>query len=112
MKGLNKVSLIGNLGDEVDFKILEGNIAVSKFSLATTEMFKDKNGKLASETDWHQIVVWRNMAEFAQKYLKKGSLVYIEGKLKNRQFEDRNGIKRYVTEIMAEDIILLDKKVN
>ncbi len=110
MKGLNKVSLIGNLGDEVDFRLLEGNIAVAKFSLATNEMYRDKTGKMLTETDWHQIVLWRNLAEIAKNHLKKGSLVYLEGKLKNRSFEDKNGNKRYVTEIIVEELILLDKK--
>ncbi|MFN8356323.1 MAG: single-stranded DNA-binding protein [Spirosomataceae bacterium] len=111
MRGLNKVQLIGNLGKDPDFQTLEGNISVAKFTLATTELFKDKNGQLHSQTDWHQVVLWRGLADLAQKYLSKGSLVYIEGKLKTRNYNDPSGNKHYVTEIVAEELILLDKKM-
>ncbi len=87
MRGLNKVTLIGNLGKEPDFQMLDGNIAVAKFSLATTETFKDKNGQSHSQTEWHAVVVWRGLAELAHKYLMKGSLVFVEGKLKTRSYE-------------------------
>jgi single-strand DNA-binding protein len=110
MRGLNKVTLIGNMGKDPDITVLEGNISVAKLSLATTETFKDKAGQSQSTTDWHTIVAWRGLAELASKYLKKGSLVYIEGKIKNRTFDDKEGIRRTVTEILAEEIILLDKK--
>lgn len=82
MKGLNKVTLIGNLGNNPSIQTLEGNIKVAKFSLATTENYKDSNGQNQSTTDWHNIVLWRGLAELAEKYLHKGSLVYVEGKLK------------------------------
>ncbi len=110
MRGLNKVTLIGNLGKDPELTVLEGGISVAKFNLATTETFKDKNGESHSVTDWHNIVLWRGLAELAAKYLHKGSLVYVEGKLKNRSFDDKEGIKRYVTEIQADELILLDKK--
>jgi single-strand DNA-binding protein len=110
MRGLNKVTLIGNLGKEPECQVLEGNIAVAKFSVATTEIFKDKNGQPHSQTEWHTVVAWRGLAELAGKYLTKGSLVYVEGKLRTRSYEDKEGIKRYVTEIVAEQLILLDKK--
>jgi single-strand DNA-binding protein len=110
MRGLNKVTLIGNLGKDPETTVLEGNISVSKFSLATTETYKDKSGQAQSSTDWHTIVAWRGLADLASKYLKKGSLVYIEGKIKNRTFDDKEGVKRSVTEILAEEIIILDKK--
>ena len=110
MKGLNKVTLIGNLGKDPENQKLTGDIAVSKFSLATTEIFKDKDGQTSAKTEWHTIVLWRNLAELAAKYLQKGSLVYIEGKLKTRQFEDKEGKVRYTTEIVAEQLIMLDKK--
>ncbi len=110
MRGLNKVTLIGNLGKDPDVQTLEGNIKVAKFSLATTETFKDSNNQTHSSTDWHTIVLWRGLAELAEKYLKKGSLVYIEGKLKSRSFEDREGIKKSVTEVLGDQLILLDKK--
>ncbi len=110
MRGLNKVTLIGNLGKCPEIQQLEGNVVVAKFSLATTEIFKDRNGQSQTQTEWHTIVLWRNLAELAAKYLQKGSLIYIEGKLKTRQFEDKEGKKHYVTEVVAEQLIMLDKK--
>jgi single-strand DNA-binding protein len=110
MRGLNKVTLIGNLGKEPELQLLEGNVPVAKFSLATTEAFKDKNGQTQYSTDWHTVVLWRNLADLAATYLRKGSLVYVEGKLKTRSYEDKEGSKRYVTEVIAEQLIMLDKK--
>jgi len=112
MRGLNKVTLIGNLGKEPEIQTLEGNIKVAKFSLATTEGYKDDKGVTHSDTEWHSIVAWRGLAELAEKYLKKGSSIYLEGKIKTRNYEDKTGAKKYVTEIVAEQIILLDKKSN
>ncbi|MEO8823076.1 MAG: single-stranded DNA-binding protein [Ginsengibacter sp.] len=110
MRGLNKVMLIGNLGKDPDIQYLEGNIPVSKFPLATTETYKDKNGKAISQTEWHNIVLWRGLAELAQKYLHKSSLVYIEGHLKTRYWEDRDHNKKVATEVIADNIIMLDKR--
>jgi single-strand DNA-binding protein len=110
MKGLNKVTLIGNLGKDPDVQQLEGNLNVAKFSLATTESYKDDKGQLQSNTEWHTIVLWRGLADLAHKYLQKGSLVYIEGKLKTRQFDDKEGKTRYITEIIADQLIMLDKR--
>lgn len=110
MRGVNKVMLIGNLGKDPDIQYLEGNIPVSKFPLATTETYKDKNGKLISQTEWHNIVLWRGLAELAQKYLHKSSLVYIEGRLKTRYWEDRDHNKKVATEIIADNLIMLDKR--
>lgn len=110
MRGLNKVTLIGNLGNDPSNQTIDGNIKVAKFSLATTEHFKDSHGQNQSNTDWHNIVLWRGLAELAEKYLHKGSLVYVEGKLKTRSYDDKDGQKKYVTEIIAEQLILLDKK--
>lgn len=110
MRGVNKVVLMGNLGKEPEMQFLEGNIAVAKFSLATTEAYKDRNGKLLSQTEWHTIVLWRGLAELAQKYLHKGSLVYIEGRLKTRSWEDREGNKKFATEIVGDNLIMLDKR--
>ena len=112
MRGLNKVTLIGNVGKDPDFQILEGNISVTKLSLATTESYKDKNGMAQSSTDWHNVVLWRGLADLAKNYLAKGSLVYVEGKIKTRSFDDKDGQKKYVTEIVAEQLILLDKKTD
>lgn len=110
MKGLNKVTLIGNLGKDPEIQTLEGAIKVAKFSLATTESYKDDKGQLHSATEWHTIILWRGLADLTEKYLQKGSLVYVEGKLKTRHYEDKTGAKKYVTEIIAEQVILLDKK--
>jgi single-strand DNA-binding protein len=105
------VMLIGNLGKDPDVQYLEGNIAVAKFSLATTETFKDRTGKLISQTEWHTVVLWRGLAELAQKYLHKGSLVYIEGRLRTRSWEDKDGNKKFATEIVGDNLIMLDKKI-
>jgi single-strand DNA-binding protein len=109
MRGLNKVTLIGNLGKEPEMNTLEGGITVAKFSLATTESYRDKEGNVQSETEWHSIVAWRNLAELAGKYLRKGSHIYLEGKIKSRSYEDKEGNKKYVTEIIADSFIMLDK---
>jgi len=104
------VMLIGNLGKDPDVQHLEGNIAVAKFSLATTETFKDRAGKLISQTEWHTVVLWRGLAELAQKYLHKGSLVYIEGRLRTRSWEDKEGNKKFATEVVGDNLIMLDKR--
>ena len=110
MRGVNRVMLIGNLGKVPDVQFLEGNIAVAKFPLATTETFKDRSGKLISQTEWHTVVLWRGLAELAQKYLHKGSLVYIEGRLKTRSWEDKEGSKKFATEVVGDNLIMLDKR--
>ena len=112
MRGVNRVMLIGNLGKDPDMQFLEGNIAVAKFSLATTETYKDRSGKLISQTEWHTVVLWRGLAELAQKYLHKGSLVYIEGRLKTRSWEDKEGNKKFATEIVGDNLIMLDKRTD
>ncbi len=111
MRGVNRVMLIGNLGRDPDVQHLEGNIAVSKFPLATTETFKDRAGKLISQTEWHTVVLWRGLAELAQKYLHKGSLVYIEGRLRTRSWEDKEGNKKFATEVVGDNLIMLDKRM-
>ena len=110
MRGVNKVTLIGNLGKDPELQMLEGNIAVVKFPLATTESHKDKTGKTLSQTEWHTVVLWRGLAELAEKYLHKGSLVYIEGRLRTRSWEDKEGHKKFATEIVGDNLIMLDKK--
>lgn len=110
MRGVNRVMLIGNLGKDPDVQYLEGNIAVAKFSLATTETYKDRAGKLISQTEWHTVVLWRGLAELAQKYLHKGSLVYIEGRLRTRSWEDKEGNKKFATEVVGDNLIMLDKR--
>ena len=110
MRGVNRVMLIGNLGKDPDVQYLEGNIGVAKFSLATTETFKDRAGKLISQTEWHTVVLWRGLAELANKYLHKGSLVYIEGRLRTRSWEDKEGNKKFATEVVGDNLIMLDKR--
>ncbi|HTN47740.1 MAG TPA: single-stranded DNA-binding protein [Flavipsychrobacter sp.] len=110
MRGVNRVMLIGNLGRDPDLQYLEGNIAVAKFPLATTETFKDKGGNLVSQTEWHTVVLWRGLAELAQKYLHKGSLVFIEGRLRTRNWEDKDKVKRFSTEIVGDNLVMLDKR--
>lgn len=110
MRGVNRVVLIGNLGKDPDLQYLEGNIAVAKFPLATTETYKDKNGTLVSQTEWHTIVLWRGLAELAQKYLHKGSLVFIEGRIRTRNWEDKDKNRRFSTEIIGDNLVMLDKR--
>jgi single-strand DNA-binding protein len=110
MRGVNRVMLIGNLGKDPDVQYLEGNIGVAKFSLATTETYKDRSGRLVSQTEWHTVVLWRGLADLAQKYLHKGSLVYIEGRLRTRSWEDKEGNKKFATEIVGDNLIMLDKR--
>ena len=110
MRGVNRVMLIGNMGKDPDVQYLEGNIAVAKFPLATTETYKDRAGKLISQTEWHTVVLWRGLAELAQKYLHKGSLIYVEGRLRTRSWDDRDGNKKFATEIVGDNLIMLDKR--
>ncbi len=110
MRGVNKVILIGNLGRDPDLQYIDGNIPVAKFPLATTEMRKDKNGNVISETEWHTLVLWRGLAELAGKYLHKGSLVYVEGRLRTRNWEDRDKNRRFQTEVIGESLVMLDKR--
>jgi len=110
MAGVNKVILIGNLGKDPELKYLEGNIARVNFSLATSEVHKDKNGNRVEQTEWHNIVLWRSMAESAEKLLKKGTQIYLEGKLQTRQWIDKDNNKRNITEIVGESFLILQKK--
>jgi single-strand DNA-binding protein len=112
MRGLNKVMLIGNLGNEPEVKTLEGGTKVARFSLATTESYTNKEGGTITETEWHTIIAWRSLAEVVEKYLRKGSTIYVEGKIKTRSYEDKAGTKRYVTEIIADSMVMLDKPKN
>ena len=110
MSGVNKVMLIGNLGKDPEIRHLEGNISVAKFPLATSEVYKNKEGNRVEQTEWHNIVLWRGLAESAEKILKKGSLVFIEGRLKTRTWDDQAGNKRYITEVVADAMTLLARK--
>lgn len=110
MAGVNKVILIGNLGKDPEVRHLEGGTTVANFPMATTETYKDKNGNRNEQTEWHNIVVWRGLAEVAEKYLKKGMTIYIEGKLRTRSWDDKEGHKRYTTEIVGDSFTILSKK--
>ena len=110
MAGVNKVILVGNLGKDPEVKYLDNGVAVANFSLATTESYKNKEGERVSQTEWHNVVLWRGLAEVAEKWLKKGSSVYIEGKIRSRKWEDKEGNTRYTTEILADNMTMLGKK--
>jgi len=110
MAGVNKVILLGNLGKDPEIKYLDGNIAVVNFSLATAEVYKDKAGNKTEQTEWHNIVIWRNLAENAHKLLKKGMQIYLEGKIHTRQRTDRTGNKKNITEIYCDNFILINNK--
>jgi len=110
-KSLNKVILIGNLGKDPEVSYTPSGIAVAKFSMATSEKWKDAEGNFQERTEWHNIVAWRKLAEICGQYLKKGSKAYIEGKLQTRSWDDKNtGVKKYMTEIVADNLIMLDSR--
>lgn len=106
MASVNKVILIGHLGKDPEVRHLEGGVAVARFPLATSESYKDKNGEKHETTEWHNVVMWRGLAEVAEKYLKKGASVFIEGKIKTSTYE-KDGEKRYSTEIVADQMTML-----
>ena len=110
MSGVNKVILVGNLGKDPEVRYLDNGVAVANFSLATTENYKNKQGERVSQTEWHNIVFWRGLAEVAEKYLKKGDSVYVEGKLRTRRWEDKDGNAKYTTEILADNMTMLGNK--
>lgn len=112
MSGVNKVILIGNLGRDPEMRYSEGNIARLSFSLATTEVYKDKAGNRAEHTEWHNIVLWRNLAEQGEKLLKKGTQIYLEGKLQTRQWNDKEGSKKNITEIIGDNFTVLQQRHN
>ena len=106
----NKVQLIGNLGMDPEVKSLDGGKKLAKMSIATNENYKNAKGEKVTETQWHNLVAWGKTAEIIEKFLKKGSEVAIEGKLINRNYTDKEGIKRYVTEIEVSEVLMLDAK--
>ncbi len=109
MSSVNKVILIGNLGKDPEVRSIEGGAKVASFTLATNEVFKGKDGNKVEQVEWHNIVVWRGLAELAEKYLKKGSQIYLEGKIKSRSWDDKEGNKRYITEIVGDSMTFLGK---
>ncbi len=110
MSGVNKVILVGHLGKDPEVRHLEGGVTVASFSLATTERITNKNGERQDITEWHNIVVWRGLADVAEKYLKKGSQIYVEGKIRTRSWEDKENVKRYTTEIVADSFTMLGRR--
>jgi len=111
MRGtVNKVILIGRLGADPELKYMPSGDPVANFNLATDESFRDKNGNTQDKTEWHRIVAFRRLAEICGEYLKKGKLVYIEGRIQSRSWEDKNGVKRFTTEIIANTMQMLGKK--
>ncbi|MFA6923397.1 MAG: single-stranded DNA-binding protein [Bacteroidales bacterium] len=110
MAGVNRVILIGNLGKDPEVRHLENNVKVASFTMATSESYKNKEGQKVTTTEWHNIVVWRNLAEIAEKYLHKGSQIYVEGKLRTRSWTDKENNKRYITEIIGDNFVMLGSK--
>jgi single-strand DNA-binding protein len=110
MKSINKVILIGHLGRAPEVRYTQGGAPVANFSLATNEYWTSNTGERQERTEWHKIVAWGKLAEFCQEYLQKGTYLYVEGKLQTRNYDDRDGVKRYVTEIKATELGLLDRK--
>lgn len=105
---VNKVILVGNLGADPEVRTLEGGVTLARISIATTETYKDRNtGERKSNTEWHRVVLWRGLATIAEQYLRKGSQVYVEGKLRTRSYEDENKVMRYSTEIVADNMTML-----
>ena len=108
MAGVNKVILVGNLGRDPEIRTLESGVKVARFSIATTESYNDRNtGQRVDQTEWHNIVLWRGLAEIAEKYLRKGNHVYLEGKLQTRSYQDKDGITKYSTEVVGQNMNML-----
>ena len=109
MSGVNKVILVGNLGKDPEVRHLDNGRAVANFSLATSEVYKNREGEKVTNTEWHNVVLWTPLAEVAERFLKKGGQVYIEGKLTSRSYDDKDGVKRYITEVVGREMTLLGK---
>ena len=112
--GINKVIIVGNVGQDHDIRSVESNVCVANFTVANTEQaYTSTTGiKIPDRTEWHNVVAWRSTAEYIEKYVKKGDLVYIEGKLRTRTWNDKSGIQRYITEIYVDTLLLLSSKKN
>lgn len=111
---LNKVMLIGNVGRDPEIRYIDnsGNAKVASFTLATTERYRDRNGEMKENTEWHNIVAWRNSADIVERFVKKGTQLYIEGRIRTRSWDDQSGNKRYTTEILADNLQLLGRKAD
>ncbi len=110
MGTVNKVILVGNLGKDPELKYTSSGAAVTTLSLATSETWKDADGNKKERTEWHRVVMWRRLAEIAGEYLKKGSKIYVEGRLGTRSWDDKDGVKHYSTEVTADTMTMLDSK--
>lgn len=109
---VNKVILVGNVGKDPEVKYLDNGVAVCNFSLATSETYNNKNGEKVTQTEWHNIVLWRKLAEIAETYIKKGMQIYVEGQIRTRSWEDKDGVKRYTTEIFGTTMQMLGRKAD
>lgn len=109
MAGVNKVILVGNTGKDPEVRHLESGVSVASFPMATTETYRNKSGEKVSNTEWHNVVLWRGLAEIAERYIKKGTQLYIEGKIRTRSWDDKEGNKRYTTEIVGDVLQLLGR---
>ena len=109
-KSVNKIILIGNLGQDPELRYTSSGVAVASFSMATSESWKDQDGNVQEKTQWHKLVAWRKLAEIVGEYLKKGSKVYVEGRIQYRSYDDKNGVKKDVTEIVIDQMLMLDSK--
>lgn len=107
---INKAILVGHVGNDPEVRHLEGGTPVANFRLATSETYNNRNGERVTQTEWHSIVVWRGLAEVVEKYVKKGSQLYIEGRIRTRAWDDRDGNKRYTTEIVCDNLQMLGKR--
>lgn len=107
MAGVNKVILIGNLGRDPEVRTLESGAKVANFSLATTESYRNREGERVEHTEWHNLVLWRGLAEIAEKYLSKGNSIYVEGRIRARSYEDKDKVKKYITEIQVDNLNML-----
>ena len=107
---LNKVMLIGNVGKDPEVRHLEGGVSVATITLATNERYKDRSGETVDRTEWHNVVLWRNLADLAERYIRKGTQIYVEGKIRTRSWEDQSSQKRYTTEVVADNIQLLGRR--
>lgn len=106
----NRVQLIGNLGMDPEVKNLEGGKTMARISIATNDVYKNQKGEKITDTQWHNLVAWGKTAQIAEKYLKKGSEVAVEGKLTSRSYEDKDGVKKYITEIVINEILMIGSK--
>jgi single-strand DNA-binding protein len=107
---VNRVILVGNVGKEPETRYLDSGVALCKFPLATNEKYKNRSGENVKNTEWHNVILWRKLAEIAEKYVKKGDLLYLEGKIRTRSYDDKEGNKKYITEVIVDNMQMLGKK--